>query len=132
MAWLDRPKHRRCRTSIFPWFPVQAQPSVSAAQEFQWQSFTLASHRDLCRLDHGTPFGAFAVDEGLEIVRRAADALQRVLLEDGLALVTSDEGIYGIVHLAHDVRRRTGWRYDCIPRGRLEAFETCLLHGRHI
>src|SRR3954447_18395203 len=103
-----------------------SRPSATfgiGAQEFQWQSFTLALHRDLCRLDHGTPFGAFAVDECLEIVRRAADALQRVLLEDGLALVAPDEGIYGIVHLAHDVRRRTGRCYDRIPRGRFKSLE---------
>src|SRR5215217_9606188 len=132
MAWLDRPKHRRCRTSIFPWFPVQVQPSGSAAQEFQWQSFTLASHRDLCRLDHGTPFGAFAVDECLEIVRRAANALQRVLLEDGLALVAPEKGIHGAVHLAHDVRRRTGWSYDRIPSGRFKSLEAGFLYSGHI
>src|SRR5215216_859110 len=77
---------------------------------------TVASHGDLCGFDHGTPFGAFAVDESLEIVRRAPDALQRVLLEDGLALVTPEEGVHRMVHLAHDVGRRTGRSYDRIPR----------------
>src|SRR6185503_345151 len=80
-----------------------------------------ASHRDLCGLDHGTPFGAFAVDERLEVIRRAADALQRVLLKNGLALVTPEKGVHCIVHLAHDVLRRAGGSDDRIPGGRLEA-----------
>src|SRR5712671_4661025 len=82
-----------------------------------------ASHRDLRGLDHGPPFGAFAVDERLEIVRRATDALQRVLLENGLALVALQEGVHRMVHLAHDVGRRAGRSYDRVPRSRLESLE---------
>src|SRR5258708_25520527 len=91
-----------------------------------------ASHRDLCGLYHGTPFAALTVDERLEIVRRASNTLQRVLLEDGLALVAPEEGVHRVVHLAHDVGRRTGRRYDRLPRGRLESPESPLLHPPHI
>src|SRR3954464_15884747 len=90
-----------------------------------------ASHRDLRGLDHGTPFGAFAVDECLEVFRGAPNPLQRVLFEHGLALVALQEGIHCMVHLAHDVRRRSGRGYDRVPRRRLESLEARFLHRRH-
>src|SRR3954453_1777625 len=86
-----------------------------------------ASHRDLCSLDHGTPFGAFAVDECLEVFRGAPNPLQRVLFEPGLVPVAVQEGIHCIGLLAHDVGRRSGRSYDRVPRGGLESPEASFL-----
>src|SRR6266540_3309066 len=50
------------------------------------------------------------------------NTLQRVLLDDDLALVALQKGVHRIVHLAHDVGRRTGRSYDRVPRGCLKTF----------
>src|SRR4051812_49148240 len=91
-----------------------------------------ALHRDLGGLDHRSPFGELAGDEGLEVLRRTSDPLQGVLLEHGLALFAVQKIIHQPIHLADDVTRRTGRGDDRIPRGCLKALQSRLLNRRHI